>query len=344
MEELNLFTTDYSTIADENLLIGNVVSYADQLFRDYGNCGERCNHPSGGCNDCYSQKERCNNCLKKMLNTDACIGCCLECAEEIHKHRSLRQKAYRNEYNCQKLIYYYVGRYTHKYCSEIMYALETIDLSNYDGLKILSLGCGAAPDLMAFEQINRQYHNRQIHKDISYYGIDVNSLWKPIHNFIKEYSSQNNIKSNFLEKDTFETLEHDFKLDSINVIVMQYFLSSLSERETVIKSKTDTLMELILQNVVSHTSYDKPFLIIINDIDHFRVRNRFDDIIDKMSQTELHYNFQRRHFCNYSRNGRDFADNSTQYGSNSNKFVNLNPYEYNQAILCTSAQLILEVW
>jgi hypothetical protein len=218
-----------------------------------------------------------------------------------------------------------------------MYALETVDLNKYADLRILSLGCGAAPDLMAFEQINRKYD-----LGISYFGIDANSLWEPIHNIIKEYSSQKSIKSKFLVRDTFETLEHDFKPDSINVIVMQYFLSSLSEQESNIQSDTDKLIGLILRNIISHTSSSKPFLIIVNDIDYYRVSNRFDEIIYKISQTGRHCEYSKRHFgC---RNGSDFKDSFKQYGSNSNKFVNLIPYDYNKAILCTSAQLILEVW
>jgi hypothetical protein len=64
-----------------------------------------------------------------------------------------------------------------------LYALDLVDWYNYSGFRILSLGCGATPDLMVFEQANRK-----LNKNISYYGIDINPLWESIHGEIREYA------------------------------------------------------------------------------------------------------------------------------------------------------------
>ena len=55
--------------------------------------------------------------------------------------------------NCQNYIYYYTVKYSWKYASEIMYALKMLDFSKYPQYQILSLGCGNAPDLMAFDAL-----------------------------------------------------------------------------------------------------------------------------------------------------------------------------------------------
>jgi hypothetical protein len=52
-----------------------------------------------------------------------------------------------------------------RYC-EILYALETVNLEQYPRFDILSIGCGAALDLMACNGIADN-------KKISYNGIDI---------------------------------------------------------------------------------------------------------------------------------------------------------------------------
>ncbi len=58
--------------------------------------------------------------------------------------------------------------------SKSMIALDFVDISQYPYFSILSIGCGAAPDLMAFEEIVED-------KAIYYKGYDRNPLWRPIH-------------------------------------------------------------------------------------------------------------------------------------------------------------------
>lgn len=101
---------------------------------------------------------------------------CKDYLDDIHFHRNLLRK----NYDCERLWDFYLCRYSHKYCSEILYALEEcVDLNRYPFFHILSLGCGAAPDLMAFDYLNCE-------QDISYYGIDINNYLEKIHNFIED--------------------------------------------------------------------------------------------------------------------------------------------------------------
>lgn len=53
----------------------------------------------------------------------------------------------------------------------MIYALRQLDLAQYPYFHILSLGCGGAPDLMAFEYMDYE-------QQISYYGVDKNPIGK----------------------------------------------------------------------------------------------------------------------------------------------------------------------
>ena len=94
------------------------------------------------CDNEYSSYE-CTGCHKHHL----CQQDCKNCLDDLHYHKN----RIRTDYSCEHLLDYYVCRYSYKYCSEIIYALECVDLSRYPYFNILSLGCGGAPDLMAFD-------------------------------------------------------------------------------------------------------------------------------------------------------------------------------------------------
>ena len=114
-------------------LINTLTAYCETQFNQYGEC-QKCTHPSGKCS-----------------------GNCLTCSEQINFH-----KGGRSDYDCQKFVYYYVCRYSWKYCSEIMYALEQINLSAYPAYNILSIGCGGAPDLMALDEIRPAWDTTEL--------------------------------------------------------------------------------------------------------------------------------------------------------------------------------------
>ena len=98
------------------------------------------------CNEQYQSGE-CGACTGKDRCVNECDGNCKLCLDDIHFHEQQR----RTQYDCERLLYYYVCRYSYKYCSEMIYALRQIDLSDYPYFHILSMGCGGAPDLMAFQ-------------------------------------------------------------------------------------------------------------------------------------------------------------------------------------------------
>lgn len=329
---------DFSRLPDESLLIGSLVNKVAQLYASYGDCNSRCNHPSGNCNDDFCRRNNCKNCSinDAFGNRDNCYGCCLECSEEVHYGRSWRNEAFRREYNCQKLIYYYTCRYSWKYCSEIMYALESVNLNKYGAYSVLSLGCGQSPDLMAIEQ-----ENRFDGKSVSYAGYDINPYWESVQDEVQSYCrGAVNIHCHYETDDVIENLSNS-RGGFANIIVMSYLLSSFPDSKR--RFNTTQLFDLIINKVLAYKGRE-PVLIIVNDIDHnTKARDYFDSLIRKIQEAGYHGNVLKKHFS--SRNGRDYGDGSIQYASNANKFLIPDDIgnDFNCAIQCTSAQCIIEV-
>lgn len=66
------------------------------------------------CDEEY-KKSDCFPCTAKTICEGNCGEHCKECLDGIHYH----EHQYRDEYDCERLLDYYVCRYSYKYCSEI---------------------------------------------------------------------------------------------------------------------------------------------------------------------------------------------------------------------------------
>jgi hypothetical protein len=98
------------------------------------------------------------------------------------------------------MLRYYACHTIWKRCSEILYALDKLNLEKYSAFNILSIGCGAAPDLMAFEQLKKG-------KIIRYHGIDAEPKWDEIHGFISQKTeSIRNINVCFETRDIYDRI------------------------------------------------------------------------------------------------------------------------------------------
>lgn len=107
----------------------------------------------------------CDDCI----NVTRCKHDCKECLDDIHYHNN----SLRFDYSCRKILDYYVCRYSYRYCSEIRYALQEVELDKYSDLNILSLGCCGVADLMAFDEVCSEKTNE-------YYSLDINEYWDTI--------------------------------------------------------------------------------------------------------------------------------------------------------------------
>ena len=274
------------------------------------------------CDNDFSNN-RCINCEKSGL----CESDCSKCLNDLHYHYN----RIRCDYACEQLLDYYVCRYSHKYCSEIIYALETVDLSKYPFFNVLSLGCGASPDLMAFDYMELSPKTR-------YMGLDINNSLEKIHTFISSHSSAEHIEYHR----GFDVLEQfdNCPISNCNVLIIEYLISSFYN--SIGEKGLCLWFDKLVKQIMFNKSKDSPMLVIINDADSIYVgRDAFPKLREAIERNGIKVsNELRRRFKT-----QNYYFDSQQYYSCANKFVIPQGFsnKYKVAIRCESAQLILEV-
>ena len=96
---------------------------------------------------------------------------CEKCLDYIHNPSHAPDGAPERKYDCTHMANVYTCKYSCRYASEIVYAVEQLkDLSNLTDLKVLSFGCGPCTDLFAIDYLRSlgilSYQN------LEYRGVD----------------------------------------------------------------------------------------------------------------------------------------------------------------------------
>ena len=118
--------------------------------------------------------KKCNDNLQSLscCHTDSRVCCCSKCWKNDFYTRP-------DTYECEKKLNFYVANYAPSFASEIYYYLKYSQLleNNFikQNIKILSLGCGSAYDLLA---INKYINNKQLPITLEYHGIDISNTWQ----------------------------------------------------------------------------------------------------------------------------------------------------------------------
>lgn len=299
------------------MLIDNVVSFAHQQYSsvDTKYVCEGCTHPT------------------------KCSGSCKACLEQVHYPG--RYPNGKKDYDCANLIDYYICDYSHKYASEILYLLQKSGyLLDIDKYHVLSIGCGACPDLMAFEAYINDSHQS---KEVSYIGVDKNELWKPHHDNIIEYASSSSAirKVQFVYEDATEMFLQE-AIPKTNVLVLQYLISYFYSNNQV--GIIDSFFDSLVRNIVDYRDDSKPFVIIINDVNSNNLgRDIFKSLLDKVKAKGLHGSTSQFYF-----DGRTIKNDYMRYGTahESSELIFQIPAEienYEPWHFCTSAQLLIEI-
>lgn len=254
------------------MLIDELIVMCDKKYTECGDaCGcAKCNHPS-----------------------DKCSGNCRNCLYQIHYPDRFAGQIVKKVYDCPKMLYHYVCQYSYIYSSEILYAFnEHRDfLSGYDKFHLMSIACGACPDLMALEAFCKSY---KIKTSISYRGYDINHLWSPIHTFIKQYCDEHNIKRSFMEKDVISHFKK-YYVNGTNIIVISYLLSYLYNTNQT--DQIDLLFNNIADNVVLKKDNCDKMLIVINDVNsNNRGRDYFAHLSRILRKKGLTVNAEFKYF------------------------------------------------
>lgn len=270
-------------------------------------------------------------------HTTECSKSCKKCLEEIHFPSKYPQG--KKDYDCENLINFYVCDYSNKYASEMLYLLRRSEkLKEIDEYHILSIGCGAAPDLMAFEQY--VFETNQ-HKKIRYLGIDVNSLWQPIHKRIMHYSSDAIKGVNFVYNDALRYL-NAHTIPKTNVIILQYVISHFYNTGQI--NQIQHFFAYLVKNVVEKKKNDEPLIIFINDVNSCnRGRNYFEDLVKVLGENRFNGRYGQFYFDYRIQNG--FQRYGEKHLGN-NTLFNLSEFDldiYEPWEKCSSAQMLIEI-
>lgn len=227
------------------------------------------------CTEAYNESNA-GDCGAECNNRDNCVGTCNGrdgCLDQVHYWPS---KGGRSDYECEKLLYCYVHRFSQRYCDKILAVAQNINLAQYPRYDIFSIGCGATPDLMAFEQIAGR-------KEIYYEGYDKNERWEEIHNFIRDYAADRiNVEVEIQPRDIFDVFADGLPANhSFNIVVIQFLISHLYNTDQ--DERINELYDGVINNIINGREWDSPFLIIINDVDSMnKGRNTFHRLISKL--------------------------------------------------------------
>lgn len=288
------------------------------------------------CNDEFSKQDSKRVC-KECKHFGECSGSCKQCLEEVHYPN--RYVNGMKDYICPNMINFYVCDYSYKYASEIWYLLkEASKVKKMSEYHIMSIGCGACPDLMAFESFCKE---NKINKKVTYYGLDVNELWKPVHKKINTYcKKQGKLEVTFRYADAIEFF-NKYYVDGINIVFLQYVISHFYNTKQI--DKIDKFFDDLVDSIVSHKLKGSPFIIMINDVNSCnRGRDYFEDIITKLRENNYHGVCPKYYFS------YNIQNSAQRYGNKheSNKVLYNVPEglsKYEPWRECSSAQLLIEV-
>lgn len=280
---------------------------------------------SSTCNNCNHSNNQCPG---------SSSGNCRQCLEEVHY--PARHSNGRRDYECQRMLHFYVCRYTAKYASEMLYLMRKSDaMQTIDNYNVLSIGCGATPDLIALE---RFCDENSATKTIDYIGIDSNERWRSIHDVISSYQTPTVDRVRFRYLDA---VDDDISTDEANVVILQYVISHFCNNRQI--DQIDNFFVKLVNDVVAHRQRSVPMAILINDVNSCnRGRNRFSLLVDKLRAANLHVE-DRKHYFDYK-----IFDDEQRYGERHDSLQTVfevpDEFEfYDPWRQCSSAQLLIEV-
>ena len=288
------------------------------------------------------------------LTDEQCLDCsyreycpqdCEKCLDFIHNPSHTLDGAPKRKYDCTHMADVYTCKYSCRYTSEIIYALERFkDLRTEKNLKVLSFGCGPCTDLFAIDYL----HTKGVlpYEKLEYRGVDYSEyVWSPIHRDIVNIADKNSIIK-FYYHDACELIYAIAQGHwTPNLIVFQYVFSDMEKHTGV--GKINEFIEVFSQyfnEKIAANTY-----IILNDINLGRGygggREYFDQLYSKLISVEM----RRGRFCNdnsrseYYPRGYPYGEDSDgEFPLNANCF-NWFPWrKYSPFDTCASAQMLIK--
>lgn len=287
------------------------------------------------CHNEYMAGE-CDNCNHIDECPGECRGNCKQCLGEIHFPSKYPRG--KKDYDCERMLDFYVCDYAAKYTSEMLYLMRKSTLLNQiDDYHVVSIGCGACPDLMAFE---RYCHEKSPIKSVRYYGIDVNKKWRKIHNVIKNYRTTTLLRTEFAYRDAVSEEYKD--ISNANVLILQYVISHFYNTGKI--KEIDEFFDRLIEKIVQYKEQENPFVIMINDVNsNRRGRDYFQLFLCKLQKKGFDAESKSFYFSYNVQNDHQ------RYGIKHEKIdiaFNL-PSKFDEIYgswkECSSAQLLIEI-
>lgn len=288
-----------------------------------------------------SGHEQCADCSYGSF----CKHDCEKCLDAIHNHSHAPEGAPERQYDCVHMADVYTCKYSCRYTSEIIYALERCkDLCDIKELKVLSFGCGPCTDLFAIEFLRK----KQIlsYQKIEYRGVDYSEdVWKWIHRDILQFQDAY-CKIGFYYNDACELINKIVEGAWVpNLIVFQYVFSDMEKHTDAgkIKNFIDVFARYYNTKIQPNT------YTILNDVNLGRGygggREYFDQLYGKLDGSVC----QKGRFCNdnakssyYPRGYTYGEDSDGEFPRNTNQF-DLSPWKkYSPYDTCASAQMMIK--
>ena len=290
---------------------------------------------------CDARYERpdCEQCVDCSYG-GCCPRDCEKCLDYIHDPSHAPDAAPERKYDCIHMADVYTCKYSCRYTSEIMYALERcISLHDLRDFKVLSFGCGPCTDLFAIDALRE--NKTLIYDRIEYRGVDYSEdVWHWVHGDIK---SMQTLKSRFkfFYKDACELI-HEIAEGTWtpNLIVFQYVFSDMQKHSsrTDIYDFINTFAEYFNSKVAPNT------YIVLNDVnlgrDYGGGREYFDLLLNKLENViydkgRFHNDHGKGYYASGYPYGREFPENANRF--------DLSPWRsYSPFDTCASAQMIIK--
>ena len=163
------------------------------------------------------------------------------------------------KYNCIPITFSYVIRFSNRYASEVLTALrcrlirETFQ--NVDEIKVLSIGCGPATEVIALEKFSREEN-----KVIKYYGYDINPIWNKTQQILEKHLINTKCNTMF---DSSEFQDDNKILPEIDILILNYVISDIHKHD---KKNVNFFLENIKKIAEKMKSNS---IIIINDVNSY---------------------------------------------------------------------------
>ena len=286
---------------------------------------------------CHQQYllSRCEGCDHYSGCPGIPCGNCKQCMEEVHYPD--RYMYGRKDYECERMVYFYVCDYASKYASEMLHLMRKSDaLKENNEYRVLSIGCGACPDLMALE---RYCHECSQTKTISYLGIDVNERWRCIHEKIDTYRTSTVRNTQFRY---WDVVTKDFTIPDANVIVLQYVISHFYNTGQI--GQINAFFQKLVDVIVSRKQKGVPMVILINDVNSVnRGRDYFEGLVDKIEVAGFHVRCKMYYFDYNVKNPAQRYGEKHPSCRTIFDFPSVFDDIYQSWRVCSSAQLLIEV-